>query len=158
LTPDEFRATRTGFFPSLHATLNHVLAVDGYYLDALDRGALGPSAFRNYRPHDDVASLAQAQAESDRRAVALCDRETAESLQRIVVTDRGEAGKVEETRVNMWTHLFLHQVHHRGQAHAMLSGSSVKPPQLDEYFLNFDRAVRAPDLEATGLEGPEAFR
>ena len=31
-------------------------------------------------------------------------------------------------------HLFQHQTHHRGQAHAMLSGTSIPPPQLDEFF------------------------
>jgi hypothetical protein len=29
-------------------------------------------------------------------------------------------------------HLFQHQIHHRGQAHAMLSGTSAAPPQLGE--------------------------
>ncbi len=36
-------------------------------------------------------------------------------------------------------HLFQHQIHHRGQAHAMLAGTPVPPPQLDEFFLDFDR-------------------
>ena len=33
----EFQAPRTGFFPSLAATLNHILAVDIYYIAALHR-------------------------------------------------------------------------------------------------------------------------
>jgi len=36
LTAEDFHAPRTGFFPSLALTLNHLLAVDGYYLDALE--------------------------------------------------------------------------------------------------------------------------
>ena len=36
-------------------------------------------------------------------------------------------------------HLFQHQIHHRGQAHAMLAGTGVAPPQLDEFFLDWDR-------------------
>jgi uncharacterized damage-inducible protein DinB len=33
-------------------------------------------------------------------------------------------------------HIFNHQTHHRGQAHAMLSGTSVSPPPLDlMYFV-----------------------
>ena len=41
---------------------------------------------------------------------------------------------------------------HRGQAHAMLSGSSVAPPQLDEFFCAGagDAARRAPDFAARG--------
>ena len=37
LSPDEFAERRTGFFPSLRATLNHILWVDVYYIDALER-------------------------------------------------------------------------------------------------------------------------
>ena len=40
-------------------------------------------------------------------------------------------------------HLFQHQVHHRGQAHAMLSGTSVSPPQLDEFFSAGEVPLRA---------------
>ena len=39
LTPEEFMAPRTGFFPSLWATLNHILIVDWYYIAALYREA-----------------------------------------------------------------------------------------------------------------------
>jgi hypothetical protein len=60
------------------------------------------------------------------------------------------------------THLFVHQIHHRGQVHAMLAGTSVPPPQLDEFFLAQDAALRAGDLaalgfvEATAAGGPGA--
>src|SRR4051794_15218616 len=37
LTQAEFVAPRVSFFPSLKATLNHLLTVDWYYLDALER-------------------------------------------------------------------------------------------------------------------------
>lgn len=32
-------------------------------------------------------------------------------------------------------HLFQQQIHHRGQAHAMLSSTDVLSPQLDECFI-----------------------
>ena len=99
-----------------------------------------------------------AQGESDRRLMAFCDAQTVDSLRRTVITDRGKAGRIEETVSDLLAHLFVHQIHHRGQAHAMLSGTSVKPPQLDEYFLVFDREVRAHDLAALELEGPEDVR
>jgi uncharacterized damage-inducible protein DinB len=47
-------------------------------------------------------------------------------------------------------HLFQHQLHHRGQAHAMLSGTRVAPPQLDEYFLSADREVADRELAGAG--------
>ena len=36
-----------------------------------------------------------------------------------------------------------HQVHHRGQAHAMLAGTAMPPPPLDEFFPAFGRAPTA---------------
>jgi uncharacterized damage-inducible protein DinB len=158
LSPEEFRAERTSFFPSLEATLNHILAVDHYYIDALEGGGRGPAAFFDFRPFAEIGALRVAQGESDRRLMAFCDAQTVDSLRRTVITDRGKAGRIEETVSDLLAHLFVHQIHHRGQAHAMLSGTSVKPPQLDEYFLVFDREVRAADLAALELEGPENVR
>ena len=153
----ELKATRTSFFPSLHDTLNHSLAVDHYYIDALTAGGRGPAAFAEYQPLADVRKLAAAQVESDRRLIAFCDSLGPADPARRVTTDRGDAGKFDETIGDLLAHLFLHQIHHRGQAHAMLSGTTVKPPQLDEYFLDFDAAARSPDLIAAGVDGPEAI-
>ena len=44
LSQAEFIAPRAGFFPSLSATLNHVLVIDWFYVDALEGGSLGPAA------------------------------------------------------------------------------------------------------------------
>ena len=46
LSREEFHAPRVGFFPSLHATLNHVITVDWYYLDALEGGHHGAHGLR----------------------------------------------------------------------------------------------------------------
>jgi hypothetical protein len=53
--------------------------------------------------------------------------------------------------VRVLAHLFQHQIHHRGQAHAMLAGTGVKPPQLDEFFLAEETPLRAEELAALGL-------
>ena len=42
LTQAEFEASRTSFFPSLKATLNHILIVDWFYVDSLEGGWLDP--------------------------------------------------------------------------------------------------------------------
>ena len=57
-----------------------------------------------------------------------------------------------ETVASVLPHLFIHQIHHRGQAHAMLSGTTVKPPQLDEFFLFEDRAATLPELAPSACE------
>ena len=47
-------------------------------------------------------------------------------------------------------HLFQHDVHHRGQAHSMLSGTSVSPPQLDEFFAVGEAPLRAEEFAELG--------
>ena len=46
LAPGELAAPRTGFFPSLSATLNHILVIDRFYVDAMEGRPLG----RNRNP------------------------------------------------------------------------------------------------------------
>jgi uncharacterized damage-inducible protein DinB len=135
-----FGAPRTSFFPSLRETFNHTYAVDQYYLDALEQGGLGAAAFRDAPVFVEATPLRAAQAVSDRRLIAFCDRLTTADLDRSVFTDRGPRhGRWLERIDALLAHLFQHQIHHRGQAHAMLAGTDVAPPQLDEFFLDFDR-------------------
>lgn len=133
LTEAEFGAPRVSFFPSLRATLNHSLGVDLYYLDALE-GRPAPGGLPD---HASPAELRAAQAEADARLVALCDGLAPGDLGREVVTWRD--GPYPERLDALLAHLFQHQIHHRGQAHAMLAGTRVAPPQLDEFFLDYDR-------------------
>jgi hypothetical protein len=96
--------------------------------------------------------LAPRQAAVDRRLMDWCDALTPAKLAEEVPTDRGDVGIVVERIADLLLLLFQHQIHHRGQIHAMLAGTSVAPPQLDEFFLRLDRDVRRPDLAALGLE------
>ena len=48
-------------------------------------------------------------------------------------------------------------IHHRGQAHAMLAGTAVAPPQLDEFLLLTDAAARAADLPVLGFSGADVW-
>lgn len=147
LGPEGFAAPRTSFFPSLRATLNHSFAVDQYYIDALEEGGRGRAAFRDAPDFADPVALREAQAASDRRLIAFCDRLDGPDLDRRVPTDRGPE-TIPERVDHLLAHLFQHGIHHRGQAHAMLAGTAVKPPQLDEFFLDFDRH---PSVAAMGL-------
>ena len=52
LSDAEFTAPRTSFFPSLWATLNHILIVDWYYIAALHREADMRKAFASETPFD----------------------------------------------------------------------------------------------------------
>jgi uncharacterized damage-inducible protein DinB len=149
LSPDEFTAPRTGFFPSLRATLNHILVIDRFYVDAMEGGTLGPAAWADPEPCATVAALRAAQAGVDRRLLAVVAGLDAAGLQRVVDVHRGS--RVQHERMDrLLLHLFQHQIHHRGQAHAMLSGTSVPPPQLDEFFSVDEAGLRAAEFAELG--------
>jgi uncharacterized damage-inducible protein DinB len=148
LTEGEYRARRTSFFPSIHLTLNHILVVDWYYLDARDNGG---RRWREIYALDDApcptsGELRPEQRAADRRLIACCDDLTP-------CRAPAPAGRpaVPERIQNVLAHLFQHDIHHRGQVHAMLAGTDVAPPQLDEFYLEQDAPSRADDLRALGL-------
>jgi uncharacterized damage-inducible protein DinB len=145
LSPDEFIAKRTGFFPSLRATLNHILIIDHFYVDAMEGGTLGPAAWADREPCATVTALKEAQPAVDRRLLKIVEALDSAGLQRIVSVYRGTS--IQRERMDrLLLHLFQHQVHHRGQAHAMLSGTSVSPPQLDEFFSAGEAPLRAEEF------------
>jgi uncharacterized damage-inducible protein DinB len=153
LTQAEFEAPRTGFFPSIQATLNHNLVVDRFYVDALEGGTLGRAAFADRLPCRTVSALHPAQAAVDRRMIAVCEALDDSSGEggagRIVAVYRPD--HVQRERADrLLLHLFQHQVHHRGQAHAMLSGTAVAPPQLDEFFAEGEAPLRAAEFAELG--------
>ena len=151
LTPEEFAAPRTSFFPSLRKTLNHILDVDLYYIDALE----GLDALRRYsepdRDYADARSLRLVQTASDKRLIAFCERQTDESVQGDCVLPRPNRKPPPTSVASVLEHLFQHDIHHRGQAHAMLAGTRVKPPQLDEFFLAGEEELRRDELRELGL-------
>ncbi len=55
-------------------------------------------------------------------------------------------------------HLFQHQIHHRGQAHAMLGGTGIAPPQLDEFFSVGEAPLRAAEFKELGWSEDEIWR
>lgn len=149
LSQDELVARRVGFFPSLRATLNHILIIDRFYVDAMEGGTLGPAAWAEREPCATAAALQQAQAGMDRRLLAIVNGLDEAGLGRIVAVHRGT--RIQRERMDrLLLHLFQHQIHHRGQAHAMLSGTSSPPPQLDEFFPADEAPLRAAEFEALG--------
>jgi len=157
LSQADFVAPRTSFFPSIKATLNHILTVDWYYIDALERAFRGdppntqPSRFFTpEEPFPTCAELQQAQRKTDRRLIDACAAVTETQLEMPVPVQR-RAGIETENATRLLAHLFQHQIHHRGQAHAMLAGTPVKPPQLDEFFCANEAHLRATELAEIGL-------
>jgi uncharacterized damage-inducible protein DinB len=147
LNQADFEADRIGFFPSLQMTLNHIYVIDLFYVDALEGGWLGPKAWENPIPCPSLAELRIAQAMVDKRLIAVCNALTPDLLSGIVRVNRDTRVQTER-RDRLLMHLFQHQIHHRGQAHAMLSGTSIDPPQLDEFFSAAEAPLRAAELDS----------
>jgi uncharacterized damage-inducible protein DinB len=153
LSDEAFAERRVSFFPSLQLTMNHILLVDRYYFDALVDGGAGLSIFDDEVPYPRAAELWAAQRTLDRQLVAFCDALDAAGLEREVCIDRGpQIGVQRETVGTVLPHLFVHQIHHRGQAHAMLAGTASAPPQLDEFFLLADTPARERELAALAAQ------
>src|SRR5438105_11239669 len=149
LPPDEFTAHRTGFFPSLRATLNHILIIDHFYVDAMEGGTLGPAAWADQEPCATVAALKQAQAAIDRRLLKIVEALDSAGLQRSVSIHRGTSIQRERMDRRL-LHLFQHQLHHRGQAPTTLRATSVSPPQLDEFFSAGEAPLRVAEFAELG--------
>lgn len=152
LPAEELNAARVNFFPSIIHTLNHILTVDWLYIGALEGHCPGASAFEPEIPFPAFADLDREQRAADRRLIHHCHALTVETLDAEVRIPRDTHMQVEPTD-RILLHLFQHQIHHRGQVHAMLSGTSVKPPQLDEFFPSdpAEQALRAQDLAELGF-------
>ena len=150
LSTCELHSKRTSFFPTLIGTLNHLLAVDRYYIAALHGEADMEAQYRRFAPHDELVPYASAQDASDQKLIAFCDQLDDAGANAEVAMDRGE-GKVQRDLAGyVLAHLFMHQTHHRGQVHSMLSGTHVKPPQLDEFLMPSDAPYRVQDMSALG--------
>ena len=134
LTPDEFTAKRTGFFPSLRATLNHILIIDHFYVDAMEGGTLGPAALADPgalrdgcraegSPGRGRPALAQDRRSARRRRSAAHRLRASRHLHPARADGPLAAASVPARRPSS----------RAGPRHA-LSGTSVSPPQLDEFF------------------------
>jgi len=150
LSSADLQAKRTSFFPTIMMTLNHNLIVDWYYIDALMREGKGRSVFVSDEPFAEIVPLREAQRAVDLRAITFVESLSHEDLDVDVKLERKDHIQVEKA-CDVLLHLFEHQIHHRGQAHAMLAGTTVPPPQLDEFFLREELPLRQKDLEELGL-------
>jgi uncharacterized damage-inducible protein DinB len=131
LSAAAFEAQRSGFFPSLSKTLNHILVGDTIWMGRLDGGGSPGVTRLDQTLHTDSAALRSARMAMDDRIVAFVDGLGPERFEQDLVY-RTTSGEAMVTQVGqVLAHFFNHQTHHRGQAHAMLCDAKVAPPALD---------------------------
>ncbi len=143
--PDETYRRPTGvFFGSLHGTLNHLLLTDRIWLKRVTGEGEHPSQL-NAILYDERGALARARMAEDARLIDVIKRYSEDDLRGIVSYQTMSGVPFRQELGQILLHLFNHQTHHRGQAHAccsILTGS--EPPSLD--LLQFQRGVPAPEL------------
>jgi len=160
LSSAELAAERTGFFPSILLTLNHIYLVDWFYISALEGDCVGRTIFDPPIHHETIPDLATAQAAMDRRLIAVCEGLRDDGDLAATVLQLRDGWVQEEPVDRTLLHLFQHQIHHRGQVHGMLAGTAIAPPQLDEFFLGHEReqAIRREDFAALRFDETEIWR
>lgn len=159
LSTEELVANRSGFFPSILHTLNHILTVDWFYISALERKCVGHSAFDPEIPFTNLDILTHEQKKADQRLIAFCTQLTPFALNQSINLLHGKRTQKERLDRTL-LHLFQHQIHHRGQVHAMLSDTSVSPPQLDEFYLEdeTEKAARKEDFIKLGFSEEDIWK
>jgi len=157
LSTSELHSKRTSFFPTIIGTLNHLLAVDRYYIAALHGEPDMEASHRRFAPHDELAPYASAQDASDQKLIAFCDKLDDAGANAVVHMLHGADPTRSDLACLVLNHLFMHQTHHRGQVHSMLSGTHAKPPQLDEFILRVDAPFRVSDMSSLGWTEREVY-
>ena len=147
---DYRKPRRAAFFGSIHGTLNHILLIDRYYLDRL-MGRVEERLAHDHELAPDLPGLTSAQEAADRRLLDFTLSLSEAGLEAPVTLSGGDGKPIQDPVRAVLLHLFLHQVHHRGQVHALLSETPVEPPQLDEFFLSQDADSREAELKDLGI-------
>lgn len=145
--PDEAYRRRTGvFFGSLHGTLNHLLLTDRVWLKRLTGEGEHPNRLDAIL-FEELKDLLRARLAEDARLKRVVGGYSEADLGEAVSYQTMSGQQQRQKLQDILLHLFNHQTHHRGQAHACCSiVAGQEPPSLD--LLAFQRGVPAPELAA----------
>ncbi len=137
--PDGARTQDRGaFFGSIHATLNHILWADQIWLKRFGVGE-GPMAktipegLSQYPAWDGLVAARNA---CDGAITSFANAITPAALTGDLTWYSVGAARDLVTPMGIAvTHMFNHQTHHRGQVHALLTASGIKPGSTDLPFM-----------------------
>lgn len=139
LDDSAYRSDLGAAFGSVHGTLNHLLVTDRIWLARLS-GAADPGLRLDQILFERFADLRAARAALDAELIAYVDGlSEADLAAEICYTRASRPEPARQSRSSALAHLFNHQTHHRGQAHALLTRLSGAAPAFDLLF--FQRAA-----------------
>ena len=141
LPAEERQKDRGAFWGSIEATLHHLLWGDRLWLSRLGGGE-GPNA--KSMPETivegvDWDTLKDLRKQQDEAIAAWADGVQQAYLDSMFTYVSAANGREFSQNVGLLTiHMFNHQTHHRGQAHAMLTAAGAKPDDTDIPFMPAD--------------------
>jgi uncharacterized damage-inducible protein DinB len=137
LTDAERRQDRGAFFGSLHGTLSHILWADRIWMHRFagwDRPAVGHKDSPGLV--EDFADLAAARVAADAALIDWAASLTQDWLDGELAWFSGSVQReMHQKRDLLVVHMFNHQTHHRGQAHALLTAMGQDTGDTDLPFV-----------------------
>jgi uncharacterized damage-inducible protein DinB len=131
LQDELYRKEVGAYFRSLHGTLNHLLAADRIWMHRLTGVGDHPDKL-NAILFDDLPSLHAARVEEDGRIIEFVQGQEAPAFEEVLDYRTLNGTPQRQRRREILAHLFNHETHHRGQAHAILTVLGVaEPDSLD---------------------------
>jgi uncharacterized damage-inducible protein DinB len=127
--PDaDYRRDVGAYFKSLHGTLNHLLAADRIWMHRLTKVGEHPARL-DAIISEDLPTLSIARADEDKRIQEYIQALDESSLDQ-AVSYRTLSGVAQQQGLrDILAHVFNHETHHRGQAHAILTILGVAEPE-----------------------------
>ena len=140
--PDtDYRADRGAFFRSVHGTLNHLLVADRVWLQRFTGTGEAPDRLDTIL-FDDLPALRAAREAEDARIVAFVERLDSARLAGVIRYRRiSTPDLMEQALMPALAHFFNHQTHHRGQAHALITGLRGARPEIVLDLLAYQRSA-----------------
>ena len=146
-----FTSAFSSVISNLHGTLNHLLLTDRLWLKRLTGEGDHPNRLDAIL-YEDRSELTRARITEDERLIAVVDKYDDAALANLHSYKTTSGMPQSQVPSDILLHLFNHQTHHRGQAHACLSIlTGDEPPSLD--LLVFQRGGTAPDLKTLIRQG-----
>ena len=127
LRDDVYRKEVGAYFKSMHGTLNHLLTTDRIWMRRLTGVGEHPDKL-NAILFDDLTSLRAARVEEDERIIGFVQGLAEPDLEEVWNYRTLNGTPQSQPRREILAHLFNHQTHHRGQAHAILTTLGLSEP------------------------------
>ncbi|MDJ0978300.1 MAG: DinB family protein [Erythrobacter sp.] len=140
LSDADRRLDRGAFFGSIHGTLSHIYWADRIWLSRFD--LCEPPDVPNResaRFVEDFGELRAKRTELDATLIEWCDAYEPGPIKGSLEWYSGAIrANAKAPLTVILTHLFNHQTHHRGQAHAMLTAAGARPKDTCLFIMPLD--------------------